>query len=550
MAENEWQWLTCQGRNGWDHPLACPADMGTEVLNVELVENGLGQKRRGSLVVTIGGDPFQAAVRMYRFVPGQDPTKAELWIVSSDNPAKILRVPDGNAVNQTLADPMVNNITTSFATHHGKLYIAYSSGVNRLHVYDPADGNNTVRRCGLATSAAPTVANYGTGSYPAVYRAYRVQWKVKHSGVTVRQSLLSPGVGIIPSGTGQGVQIQVGSMLPGEGENYFQIWGSPDAKAYYQVSPDIAVGAGAYNDESDPSTWTLNTAAPLEGTDTPFPSCKFLASDGVHLLGFGAWGPDDGQSVTPRPGRVYFTPAIGTSDTGDDERISNTLEMQGWIDARPNGGGIDRGMAGPMNDRIYVFQSNAIYMLAPTGDPTAPFSRIVLTQQYGAVNNRSIVMAEDEAGQPALYFLDPNDGPRRCGLGRTIDWLGKDVIDLWRKVDLDKASDLVHGFYDAPRKLVFWFLPVVGDTFPTTAIVFDVTKGRSSALGVRYGWSQWYGPLTFALSGVMFSKTLNAVRSNFMEPYIFSQDVPPNGYALLRLTESAPLSDGGVPYQS
>jgi hypothetical protein len=152
-------------------------------------------------------------------------------------------------------------------------------------------------------------------------------------------------------------------------------------------------------------------------------------------------------------GRVYFSPAIGTSDTGDDERVSNTLEQRGWIDCTPYGGAIDRGLVGPVNNRMYVFQSHGIYALVPTGDAITPFARTVITLNYGSCSHWSQLIAEDEFGQPAIYFLDPRDGPRRIVNGSTVQWLGREVIDLWGGVNQDAVGP-AFGVYDNATKLV------------------------------------------------------------------------------------------------
>ena len=55
---NSIAWETCEGRNGWDHPLAVPEDMGTEAINVTLVGSQLGEKRAGSASVTLTGDSY------------------------------------------------------------------------------------------------------------------------------------------------------------------------------------------------------------------------------------------------------------------------------------------------------------------------------------------------------------------------------------------------------------------------------------------------------------------------------------------------------------
>src|SRR4030095_13262499 len=552
----EWQWLVCLGPNGGDHPLAIPDEMAAEVENIELIETGLGQKRRGSVLVTAGGDAFTGAASLYNFIPEQDPSLAELWLANRQNPPKLYRIAAGAASEATSPDQMTSSQQyTRFRAFHGKLYIAYGSGVNRLHVYDPKDTTTpyTIRRAGLiATFTSFTMGNTGSGNYPATLRFYRIQYIRRNSnGALVATSPLSAPTAFTPSGTGADVQMTVVIPVTAEPATHIKVYGSTDNATYYDISGEQSMVAPPtsfiYHDAMLTSDYPFRPAAPLEGAATPFPSVKYLATDGIHLLGFGVWAGSPaaaGDSIPPVPGRGYFTPALGPSvELGDDERVSNTVEQQGWIDARPNSGGVDRGLAGPLNDRFYVFQSDAIFMLAPTGSAVAPFARIILTTEYGAVSNRSIVMGEDEGGQPGLYFLNPADGPLRCTVGRTIDWGGKDVYDIWKTVDLDIAVNWAHGVYDSRRKLVIWFVPQQGFSLPNLALVFDCSKGRTSALGVRYGWGEWTGEFANATASVMFSKTFTAPHSELLSPYVASAATIGTPNTLLRLDETVAQDD-------
>jgi hypothetical protein len=542
------EWTVCLGRNGFDSPLMLPEDMAAEVQNWRFT-GALGKKRAGSAQVTLTGDAGFGQYAMATFLPGQDPTLEELFYV--DSHGTIFRVPVATALPLTLMDAYedpARSYLTTFVQHHGKLFIAYNSALNRLHVYDPSESTTAVRRSGLATPGAPTVANTGAGTYPAVLRYYRVQYLVVVAGTTQRSSLFGPQVSFTPSGTGLAARVTRPALI-GEGETHWVLSGSADDLAYYILTdPPIPVATTFFDDTVAPADYALGTFAELEGASTPFPSVKFLGSDGRHLFGFGVWETVAGDSMLPVNGRVYFTPALGTRDAGDDERVSNTLTAQGWIDCSPNGGGVDRGLSGPMNNRMYAFQSRGIYMIVPTGDPVAPFARVVLTTAYGSVNHWSQVMGEDQDGQPSLYFLDPNDGPRRISVGRTIEWLGKDVFDVWQTVNLN-AAHVAFGVYDAPRKLVLWWVATgIASVRPNLMITFDVARGRVETASIlRYGWSVWTGLLTVAQSAIMFSKTLNAERSLTKVPYV--GHVGSSDFKLLR-QDGTGNTDAGTAYQA
>ena len=541
-------WEICLGRNGYDSPLSIPEDMAVEAINW-VFTGALGKKREGCTLVTIGGDPFTGYAALGSFVPGQDDAAAELFIFSADVVTKILRVPLASAINLTLADAVQNADVVSMVQHHGKFYLAYNSAVNRLHVYSPTESTTIVRRVGLAAPGAPTVVDTGTGTYPAVLRYYRIQYLVVSGGVVLRASNLGPPTAFTPSGVNLAARISHPALL-GEGETHWRVHASPDDLAYYQFPPLLPIVQPAFDDATAVADYALFDFSPLEGANTAFPSVKFVGSDGRHLFGFGVWETSAGAAMAPVPGRVYFTPALDTSETGDDERVSNSLIIQGWIDCAPNGGGVDRGLSGPMNNRMYAFQSRGIYMIVPTGDAVSPFARVVLTTAYGSVSNESQVMAEDEDGQPALYFLDPNDGPRRISVGRTIQWLGKDIFDIWQTMNLQATSHAAIGLYDAPRKRVLWWVATGTSTFgPDRLIVYDVTRGRAeSATQLRYGWSTWNGDIGAARCAVLFPPDLGTRRAGPPVPHLTPYIGLINGTLLRQDGQSN--TDGGVLYQA
>ena len=526
-------------------------DMAVEVRNWRFT-GALGKKRDGSVQVTLTGDTGFGYYAMARFLPGQDPTLEELFYV--DSHGVIFRVPVATALPLTLADAyedIAKSYLTTFVQHHGKLFIAYNSAVNRLHVYDPTTSTTAIRRSGLPPATpGPSVSNTGVGTYPSIIRYYRVQYKVLSGTTVLRASNLSDYAQFTPSGTGIAARITK-PPASGEGETHWQLHASADNLAYYQLSIDVPVATTFIDDAANPADYALGTLSPLVGANTPFPSVKFLGSDGLHLFGLGVWETAAGDAMTPVPGRVYFSPAIGSSEFGDDERVSNTLTQQGWIDCNPEGGGVDRGLSGPLNNRMYAFQSKGIYMLVPTGDPIAPFARVVMTTAYGSVNHWSQVIGEDENGQPSLYFLDPGDGPRRIGSGRTMEWLGKDVYDVWQTVNLN-AAHVAFGIYDGPRKLVLWWVATGVALRPNLMITFDVARGRVEATSIlRYGWSSWNGLLALAQCAVMFSKTLDAERSLTKVPYVGSVTSSEVQLFFKLLRQDGTLNtDAGTAYQA
>jgi hypothetical protein len=488
---------------------------------MHLYEGALGKRRYGSVNQTLTGDAHTGYNALIRFVPGQDDTAAELFIVSTDATVKILRVAAGTVkANLTLTDNVATRAwDIDSAVLNGKLYLAYDSTVNRLHVFDPGLSTTTVRRAGMGTPAAPTGADQGAGGL-SLTRSYKVAYTEQRGGVTVRRSELSPVLT-------RTIAAKLGSTITkpasiSEAETHWELYASDTATGTFYLMATTVVGTTTYSDTAA----TIDTTATAEatvGVNTPFPSVKYLATDGNRLLGYGVWETTAGDSMTPRSGRVYFTPVLDSSASllavNDDERISNSLTVGlGYIDITRNAGSIDRGLAGPLNGTFFALQDRGITMLSPTGSPEVPYRRIPLSDSLGSVNQQSIVMAEDEVGRPAMYFLDPALGPYRYGAGG-FQRVGKDVQDIWDGVNTSATNIAAWGIYYKSLNIIIWAVATASSNDPDTMLIYDVTEGRlTDADGVRNGWTVWDGDFAGTNCGVMFG-TLGASMGRKLVPY-------------------------------
>lgn len=543
-------WLRCRGRNGFDSPLDVPEDMGTEVLNMHFEEGGLGTKRGGSTAQAIGGDSYTGHNALFRFVPGQDDTAAELFIVDNTATKKILRVAAGtSASNLTLADTIDSlAMDVNTAAINGKLYFAYDSDENRLHVFDPGYSTTEVRRAGLETPAAATVANTGAGTYTATLRYYRIQWLDIRSSVIVRGSNLGAAVSFTPSGTGTHARV-TRPTAPGEGETHWIVFGSADGVSYFSVSSTIAIATTTFDDNTAPSSYSSGDPAPTEGLYTPFPSVKYLATDGTTMAGFGVWESATGDSIAPKAGTLYFTDPLDTTDTHDDERISNTTDAIGRIAVSRNSNAEDRGLANFENS-YWAFQSRGIYQFVPTGNSDVPFRRVVRSRQLGLLRHQTLVEAQDEYGLPALYFLDPEKGPYRYGRNG-FQWCGKDVRDVWQTVNLAASNATAFGLSYPALNLVLFWVATGASNDPDTIIAVDTTEMRAtvfekgSATDVRYGWMKWTGTFAAARCGVTFSSSMGATMGRSLVPYVGLA----SGTTLLRYNPSA-TDDNSTDFQA
>jgi hypothetical protein len=546
-------WVRCRGMNTWDVTLDVPADQGTDVLNMHFYEGGLGTKRAGSSDQTPTGVAFFGITSITRFVPAQDDGVAEIFLLSEDATAKLMRVAGGTtAVPVTILDAVATGMADAacWCTFNGKLYLAYDSLVNRLHVYDPGFPTaNTLRRSGMVQSGPPTVINNGSGSYPAILRYYKVAAVEQRAGVVVRRANTSTSVAFTPSGSGAEVRVfnPLGANASNEGETHYEVYGSIDDLLFYGPLATVSTGTGIFVDTMDPHDYdTLFDAEPNAGANTPWPSVKFLTTDGTHLIGFGAYETTAGGAMVPKAGRVYFSPALDSSGIHDDERVSNTTAIQGWIDLSHNSGGIDRGL-GRLGNTIIAFQSRGIYLLTPTGNIEAPLRRVVLSSALGAVSHQSIVEGEDGAGAACLYFLDPELGPYRLG-ANGLQWIGKDVKAIWDTINQTPERHVPHGIYYKSKHQVIWWLATRNSNDPNLALVFDVTEGTASAEGVRYGWSRYTGTYAGARCSALLPEFFTVPMSRAVKPYVGLSSF--YGTKLLRGDDAAEVTDDGTPYQA
>lgn len=535
-------WSACRGRDGWaSSPLHIAPDQAREALNVHFYEGGLCTKRAGAALQTVSGmSNFNSLFGGY--VPAQDETARELWAVDDSGTNLIRRMAAGTTfTTQTLADNVVaaNDKTISWAVLNGKLYIAYDTTVNRMHVYDPGYPTaNTVRRAGMGTPAAPTTATIA-GAGLSFTRWHKVAYTEQRSSVTVRRSELSAADSLTITDDA-GIRVTKPASIS-EGETHWETYASDTATGTYYLLGTTVVGTTTFDDTN--ATIPTTTAQPTTGQNHPFPSCKFLYSDGTRLFGFGVWETAAGDSMTPLAGTLYFTPVLDASSIHDDERISNTTEIINRIAVSRNAGGVDRGLNG-LGNVPYAFQSNGIYAFKPTGIDNAPLRRVVLSKELGAINNQSIVQAIDELGRPALYFLDPALGPYRISADG-LQWCGKDVSDIWATLNPAALSVVAHGVYYPAKYQIWWWLSTGSNDSPDTMIVFDCTLGRfeNAKDGVRGGWAKWTGGLAVNQCSALMSGTIGASMSLNLVPYAGSA----SGTVLMRADSGT--QDNGVNFQ-
>ena len=505
------------GRNGADPPLSLPDNQCVEALNVDWYDGTLARKRGGAdAVAQTGGTAFSSGIQtLIRHVPTNAETAAELWGIDGAATPIVKRLTGGTTwANVTLADAIATKPQDVMgASLNGKLFLAYDSTADRLHCYDPSLGTPAVRRVGLAASSAPTVANTGTGSYAATLRYYK-QDTIQLDGTrVVRRSELSASVSFTPSGSGTHARVTQGT-LPSESETHWRVWGSPDNTTYYQISGNIAIATTTYDDNEAPATdYDDNTAQEVSGTFTLPTSVKYILTDGNRLLMAGGWESGAKNS------RIYFSPVLGSSDQGDDERTRSTTTQKDFVDINENDGGFVTALGGPLAGAPYAFKYRQVWKLVPTGDVSTPYIPRKLRDDVGCIAQKSVVVARDKAGNAALYWLSAL-GPFRAG-ANGIEYLGRDIEDIWSTINLAATTLVCHGVYHPDKHQIWWWISTGSNNTPDTKIVLDVLLAdMQEGDRVRGGWSEHDGNTASANCSAMFSNTLGSSMSLDLKPHI------------------------------
>lgn len=542
------------GRNDTDPPMSLPNDMATEVLNTDWKDTPFGRKRGGATSVALtGGTAFNATIStLIRHVPGAAETAAELWAIESDF-APVKRLTGGTTWADVTMDDAIASAAFDVvgATLNGKLFLAYDSTVDRLHVYDPNLASPRVRRVGFATPAAPTVANTGSGSYAAVLRYYRVRWlhvaNIGGVAVVVRRSEPGPSVSFTPSGTGTHARITPPTVAS-EQETHWEIEVSPDDAVWhgtftYERNEHLTIATTFKDDNTTVAVHQQQRSVEVAGTYNRVPSVKYLVTDGNRLLGAGAW-ESTGADSAGRNSRVWFTPVLGSADRGDDERSPNTSTQKNYVDLNENDGGFITGLGGPLNGLVIAFKYRQVWRITPTGDVTVPYLPRKMRDDIGCIAHKSIAIGEDEQGNAALYWLS-HRGPYRLSQSGGIQYLGRDNEVTWRSVNLGATNVVAHSTY-YPDLHQWWLWIATGSANdPDVKMIFDVQKGFPDANGqIRGGWAKHTGDSAAARGSVLFSNTLGASMSRDLKPHIGRS----SGTAVLKC-DTSDTDDAGTDFQ-
>lgn len=449
------------GRNGVDPPYALGPRQCPDAVNVEWWRTRFASRRNGGAAITLtfsAGGPFAGQiVTLLRHVPGADETLAELW--AFDTTGVVGRMAGATTFSApTFLDAFTGNLwDISGASINGHLELAYKSAQARNHVWDTA----TVRRCGLAASAAPTAADGGgAGAYAAIQRYYRQRYTVQSSGVTIRRSEPSPSVAFTPSGANANATVTKAAAIT-EGETHWELEVSLDNVTFYRLATTV-VGTTTYADSAATTTYNTNPLSATTGTYTLQKPYKYLAADQNRILGFGSYTTTDKQS------RIEFSAVIGSLDVGDEERVDTTTNY--FLDLDENDSGAAVGLQGPILGSFIAFKFKEMAQLTPTGETALPYRVDFISKSVGAVTDRAIVRGEDADGNPCLYFMSIR-GPYRWGV-KGLEYIGHNIEDLIlgptsQIYSVAGDNRLAHTLYYADKRQVWFFFTTAISSYAT-----------------------------------------------------------------------------------
>jgi hypothetical protein len=506
------------GLNNSDPSNAIPDDQVTVAQNVEFITSMLGERRRGATAIDISGSDLVGHDRvpfLHRHLPTTDETEAQLWALGVTGTASSSLVYKDTAW-QTVSPTDAITISGTYQYQlqaqslHGKLFIAYKSDQDRLHVWD----GTTLRRCGLAEpSAAPTAADSGSGSFDGD-RYYRVRWALQSSGTTILRSEPSDTLTFSPSGSGSGATVTRPTITGADtGITHWELEASVDSDNFYV----IATTAIATTTATDTAAYTPGYAQAFTlsedvGDYTLIPSGRFLLVDRDRLVILGSFEDNNLSS------RVAWTPVLKDSGVGNDERLE--LDSDPFLDLDPlDGGPITGGIAA--NGSIWVFKRNHIYLLTASGITTRAYDVTPISKVRGAIQG-SIVEGVDQAGNPVIYFLDPAVGACYISIGGGVRQCGADIRATWATVNPDAANVIARSvFYPEARQIHWWVASDDADT-PDLRLVLQTNEMEVTKDGARRGWTLWDGPSAQALAVCMFAENIDddTARSHTLRPFI------------------------------
>lgn len=510
------------GYNDSDPPMALADDQCTVAVNVEFNRSMLGERRKGAEALDQPASwPFSGCERcvwLHRHLPTTDPADAQLWAlcINDTGPAAVLAYKDTTWHTVSMSDALTIDGVSEYQVRgvslHGKLFLFYNSSVDRLHVWD----GTSLRRVGMAPmSTAPTAADSGSGSF-ATTRYYRVRETVQSGGTTILRSEPSDVLTKSPSGSGSGVTVTKPSTVNSDpAATHWELEASLDNSNFYVIAT-TAIGTTTATDTTAAATGYAAAGFDLSediGDYTAPHSATFGIADEDRLVIFGSWEDADAASS------MSWTPVHNATGVGNDERIPldpvSVLNLDGYE------GGAIADVSSAVAGELWVFKETHTYKVMRTGIRINAYEAFTMSKTRGAITG-SVVEGIDEAGNPALYVLDPAVGPWRARRGG-LQTCGRDVWETFQTINLDATKVVCRSLYYATNRQVQWRIATGSADVPDTGLILQTNEMRSDPGGeARRGYAKWTGDACGALATCLFSSNIDddEDRSRDLVPFI------------------------------
>lgn len=504
------------GLNNSDPAIGIPDDQCTVANNVEFNFSMLGERRKGTSAITLGANIANKDRVTFgiRHLPTTDETAAQLWLLgmADAGPSLQLSYKDTSWHDVTITDtPSTSGFDPyrwNAVSVHGKLFFAYNSAVDRLHVWD----GTSFRKVGLAApSAAPTGANDGgVGTFTGL-RYYRVRVVEVSGSLVLRRSEPSDELSFTPNGNDTGITVTK-PTLPGEGETHWELEASIDGTNFYRIARTIVATTTATDTQDYNTGYAQSFPLSEDIGDYSLPwSARYLTVDGDRLV-FAGSHEDSSLGST-----LGWSPVYNADGVGNDERYEldtdPTLGLDGFE------GGVCTGLSLASSGSFFFFKFNHIYKLVRTGQRERAYDVVPISKERGALHG-SVVNGVDEFGRSCVYFLDPSVGPCRFGAGG-LQWCSGDIRLTWEDINLDATKVVCSGIFDPQTRQVQWDVATGSSNIPVLGLTLQTDGMRSDEDGTHRGWATWDGNRTKALHKFLYADNIeaNAARSRNLRPF-------------------------------
>jgi hypothetical protein len=527
------------GLNNSDPAIGIPDDQCTVATNVEFNKSMLGERRRGTSGITLssGLAAKDRVTFLFRHLPTTDETASQLWVLGVTGTSSYrLEYKDtawsgALTISDTVSLSSFDQYRWQAVSLHGKLFLAFNSDVDRLHVYD----GTSIRRVGISTPSAPTTAETGVAGSFIQARYYRVRFTKKSGSTVLVRSEPSASATRTPSGTKTGITVTKPTS-PGDSETHWELEASLDNVNFYLHS-DAAIATTTITDTTAnlPGYAAAGLTLSEDTGDYTVPwSARYLTVDGDRLI-FGGSYEDSSKGS-----RIGWTPVGNADGKGNDERYE--LDTDPTIDLDGFEGGDLTGLSSAAAGSFFAFKINHIYKLVRTGERDKAYDVVVISKERGALHG-SIVQGVDQFGKACIYFLDPNVGPCRFG-ANGLEWLGSDIRESWALVNKDATQVVCSGIYDPINRQVIWNIATSSANIPSLSLVLQTDAVRAAEDGTKRGWATWNGNRAKALCMCLYSDNVEAgtARSRNLRPLIGLE-----GLGLVHLTDTG-STDNTVSY--